>query len=378
MRAIASIALAFALGGSAARAEPPEPGGPPITAPVPSGPSAAWRPPAREPDPKRAKDWLVLKSGELLRGEIEYIRDEKVYFDSDELEDLKIDWSDVAGFGSPRSNTYRFGNDEIVTGTAEMRGGVIRIDTGTEIREFARSAFYSMIEGELREIDYWSLKGALGLTWRSGSSNQSDLTARIDVKRETSLTRILATYESAYSEVESDEITDNQRLTSYFAYFVTTRTSLAAPIVELYRDRVRNVDLRTTVAAGVGYDVVDRPRVEWNVLGGAGYQRTDFSAIEADEPDTSEDGALLFKTSLELDITPDVDWDSTYSIVAVVSDWDKTSHHLTSVFSFEVWGPLDLDVSFVWDRIENPADDPDGRTPKSDDFQLTVGISLEL
>jgi hypothetical protein len=159
---------------------------------------------------------------------------------------------------------------------------------------------------------------------------------------------------------------------------VTTRTSLAAPIVELYRDRIRNVDLRTTVAAGVGYDVVDRPRVEWNVLGGAGYQRTDFSALEAGEPRTSEDGALLFKTSLELDITPDIDWDSNYSIVAVVTDWHKTSHHLTSVFSFEVWGPLDLDVSFVWDRIENPADDPDGGTPKSDDFQLTLGIALDL
>jgi hypothetical protein len=112
---------------------------------------------------------VALKSGELLRGEIEYIRDEKVYFDSDELEDLEIDWSDVTGFASPRNNTYRFGDDEIVTGTAEMRGGVIRIDTGAAIREFPRSTFYSMIEGELREIDYWSLKAALGLTWRSGT-----------------------------------------------------------------------------------------------------------------------------------------------------------------------------------------------------------------
>jgi hypothetical protein len=379
MRAIAGIAgLAWAVSGSPARAQPIEPGAPPIAAPVVSDPTGDWRPPALAPDPKHAKDWLALKSGELLRGEIEYMRDEKVYFDSDELEDLEIDWSDVNAFGSPKNNTYRFGDDEIVTGTAEMRGGVIRIDTGTGIREFPRSAFYSMIEGELRELDYWSLDASVGLTWRSGNSDQADLTARIDLKRETALTRILASYESAYSEVESDEVTDNQRLTSYFAYFVTTRTSLAVPIVELYRDRVRNLDLRTTVAAGVGYDVVDRPRVEWNVLGGAGYQRTEYSAIEQDEPDTSEDGALLFKTSLELDITPDVDWDSTYTLVAVVSDWDKTSHHLTSVFSFEVWGPLDLDVSFVWDRIEKPAADPDGETPKSDDFQLTVGVSLEL
>ena len=60
------------------------------------------------------------------------------------------------------------------------------------------------------------------------------------------------------------------------------------------------------------------------------------------------------------------------------SDLPRHISDESSVFSFEVWGPLDLDVSFVWDRIENPADDPDGETPKSDDFQLTVGVSLEL
>jgi hypothetical protein len=217
--------------------------------------SGAWRPPPLEPDKKRAKDWLLLKSGEVLRGEIEYLREDKVQFDSDELEDLEIDWSDVIGFGSPRRNTYRFGNDVIVTGTAEMRAGAIRVDTGTEVREFPRSALYSMIEGELREIDYWSLRAGLGLTLRSGNSDQADLTARVEVKRETALTRTLASYETAYSQVESNDVTDNQRVIGYFAYFITTRTSLAAPIVELYRDRVRNVDLRTTVAAGVGYDL---------------------------------------------------------------------------------------------------------------------------
>jgi hypothetical protein len=157
-----------------------------------------------------------------------------------------------------------------------------------------------------------------------------------------------------------------------------SRTSLAAPIVELYRDRVRNVDLRTTVAAGAGYELIDRPRAEWNVLGGAGYQRTDFTSIQQGKDSSVEDAALLFKTSLELDITPDVDWDTSYQIVAVVTNWDRASQHLSSVFSFEVWGPLDLDVSFIWDRIEKPAEDPDGDRPESDDLQLTVGASLEF
>jgi hypothetical protein len=363
-----------------ASADPTEPdsAAPPITAPVPQDLSDAWRPPAPAADRKRAKDWVLLKSGELLYGTIEHIRDEEVYFDSDELEDLEIDWSDVAGFGSPRLNTYRFGDDAIVTGTAGMRGGVIRVDTGTEIREFSRAELYSMIEGETSELNYWSLDAGAGLTWRSGNADQTDFSSRAKLERETALTRGFVAWESAYSVVEDDEVTNNRRITGIFAYYLTTRFFLAAPIGELYTDRVRNIDLRATIAAGAGYDIVDRPRAEWSVLAGAGYQRAEYSSVATGEDDLSEDAALLFQTTLELDPYRDVDWDTTYTLVGVVSDWDKTSHHLTSVFSFEVWGPLDLDVSFVWDRIENPPEDPDGTAPESDDLQLTVGVSLEL
>src|SRR5262245_55257951 len=65
-------------------APPPPPELAPAVEPIPTEPGS-WRPPARAPDPKHAKDWVLLKSGELLRGEIEHIRDEEMYFDSDEL-----------------------------------------------------------------------------------------------------------------------------------------------------------------------------------------------------------------------------------------------------------------------------------------------------
>jgi hypothetical protein len=149
-------------------------------------------------------------------------------------------------------------------------------------------------------------------------------------------------------------------------------------VAEVFRDRVRNVDLRTTVAGGAGYDIVERKKVNWTALGGAGYQRTDYGGVASDEARTGEDAALIFYTALELDPLADVDWDTSYALVAVVSDWDRTSHHLSSVLSFEVWGPLDLDVSFIWDRIEKPAEDSDGDVPDSDDLQLTVGVSLEF
>jgi len=384
------FALALALVPAGARSEDPDDPGKGEALILPSAPgfvpvTGPWRPPAHAPD---EKDWLRLDSGEWVRGTLEHIVDEMVYFDSDELDDLEIDWEDVSGFGSARHNTYRFhasGSEgaariegEIVTGTAAMREGVIRVDTGTEVREFPSEHLLSMIEGDLREINYWSLDLSLGLTMRSGNSDQTDTTGRLEIERETPLTELHLSYESAYSVVEDEEITNNQRATGHFSVYVSRRFFVLAPTAEAYRDRIQNIDLRATIGAGVGYDIVDRPRAEWNVVLGGGYQRTDFDDVEAGEDSTADDAAVLFGTDLELDPMKDVDWDTSYQLQWVVTDTDKSNHHLLSVLSVEVWGPLDLDVSFAWDRVEGPTRDADGELPRKNDFRLTVGLSLDL
>ena len=61
-----------------------------------------------------------------------------------------------------------------------------------------------------------------------------------------------------------------------------------------------------------------------------------------------------------------------------MTDPDKTNHNLTSVLSIEVWGPLDLDVTAIWDRIQKPARASDGTRPSSDDLRLTVGIGIDF
>jgi hypothetical protein len=378
--AIVGVALlAFALSaGSACAARAQTEAEAPAAAPESAAPDVPWRPPPFVPGAKRVKDWLLLDSGELIRGRIEYILDEEVHFDSDELDDLDIDWEDIEGFYSARFNTYRYYDREIVSGTAAMHAGVIRIDTGTEIVQFHRDALFSMIEGEPKEINYWSLDIDIGLTLRSGNSDQSDLTSGVEIDRESPLTKMILTYQNAYSVVEGEDITNNHRFTGLFQVYVSQRTFLLAPLVDAYRDKIQNIDLRGTAGGGIGYDVIDRPKIEWNVVGGAGYQRTDFSTVEADEPGSADDAALIFRTTLELDPVPDVDWDTTYQLLLVVTDLDKTSQHLESEFSFEVWGPLDLDLDFVWDRIQHPAADADGEVPESDDFRLTVGFSLEI
>ena len=39
---------------------------------------------------------------------------------------------------------------------------------------------------------------------------------------------------------------------------------------------------------------------------------------------------------------------------------------------------LDLDISLVWDRVQDPEPAADGTVPNKDDFQLIVGIGYEF
>ena len=64
--------------------------------------------------------------------------------------------------------------------------------------------------------------------------------------------------------------------------------------------------------------------------------------------------------------------------VPSTTDIDKTNHHFEAEFSNDIWGPVELDVTFIWDRIEKPVADDEGDRPKSDAFRLMVGFSADF
>src|SRR6185369_5914014 len=59
-----------------------------------------WRPPP--PAGEESFDWIQLKSGEWLKGKIKSLQDEKLEFDSEELNLLTFDWKDIRALRSPR------------------------------------------------------------------------------------------------------------------------------------------------------------------------------------------------------------------------------------------------------------------------------------
>ena len=154
--------------------------------------------------------------------------------------------------------------------------------------------------------------------------------------------------------------------------FLTSRFYVTVPRIDYYKDEFKNLKHRVTPSAGIGYEFVRNTFMELDVSTGAGYQFT-----ESEDGDTADDFAGTLGIALDFDLPGGSELDNTYGLQAVFTDLDKTSHHFESILSVDIWGPLDLDLTFILDRIEKPEED-DGDQPDSNDITVMAGFSIDF
>ena len=176
--------LALLLAATAARAEEESLEVPPA-AETPPPPAGAWAPPLPSAE---EYDWLQVRSGEWLKGELKRLRDGRVIFDSDEFDKLDLNWRKVASFYLPRPHSFRV-QGRVLFGTAELRGDVLRIRTPEAVVEFDRDELDSIAQGTGRELDWWGLKLGLAANFREGNTESVDIQGDGELRRETATTR---------------------------------------------------------------------------------------------------------------------------------------------------------------------------------------------
>ena len=73
-----------------------------------------------------------------------------------------------------------------------------------------------------------------------------------------------------------------------------------------------------------------------------------------------------------------VDFDLNYNVQISFPRVGDTNHSLLALISVEITEMIDLDVTGVWDRIEEPRETAGGASPESDDFRLILSFALEF
>lgn len=334
-------------------------------------PDLSWIPPAD------SFDWIQLKSGEWLKGQLKAVQDRKLEFDSDELKDLAFDWKDIRQMRSPRTLDVLFVDGEKVSGPVTITPGQVAVG-GAEPRVLPRDELQSLTPGGSRERNYWSGKLSLGLTLRKGNTESVEYNAQAHLERRTPATRLSLDYIGNVSSVDGVENANNNRVNSEFDLWLTRRFYLMLPFAEYYTDPFQNLAHRVTLGAGAGYDLIDRPNLNWNITTGPAYQHAWFESSLPGEPTEKGTAALVFGSRFEWDITHRIELILEYRGQYTSREVGETTHHSVCTLSLELTKRFDLDVSFIWDRITQPKVGSDGIQPKPDDFRLVVGLGVDF
>ena len=340
----------------------------------PTATSPPFEPPEPQPDDF---DWIKLDSGEWLKGEFLRVRDGKLEFDSDELDELSFDLDDVVEVRAPRMCTVLIEGRKSREGTLHIKEGEVVLG-GAETVVLRRSQVVAIIPGQPSEANYWSGKLSLGLTGRRGNTSQTDFSAYGFTRRATAGSRWDSTYSGAFGRTKGIETTNNHRLSSRLDFFLSRRLFVTPVSVTASRDPFSNIDLRLTPSAGFGYDLLDQNTVSWEIGGGPAYQYTIHSSVGGGEKSTEDSLAGLFSTTVDWDITPDIETKLDYNITVPMPGTDEYNHHLALILSLDLIGSFDLDVTFAWDRVNKPKADEHGVVPSPDDLRLSVGLGWDF
>ena len=340
------------------------------------------------PPPDSEFDWWQLTSGEWLKGDFKVMYDFTLEFDSDEMDLQEFDFDDVAQLRTRAMKSIFLEGEGGHRDTSILRGVlVIKDDQVTLLRSehevsIPRGRIISIAGGKQHELDYWSGMASVGLNVRGGNTETVDLTIMANAKRRTALTRFTSDYLANYSETGQGDTADNQRLSGYFDWFLTGRFYWKVLEMEYYRDPFSNIDGQYSASSGVGYDFIHTPRTEWTFNSGLGYQELRFDSVQAGDPSSSESPFFTASTRLDYELTGDVDLIFDYSLRVLNKDNGQYTHHILTTFSFDLIGDLDLDISAIWDRIENPTPKDDGlggfTFPEQDDYQLIVSLGYDF
>jgi len=327
---------------------------------------------------RKKYDWVRLTSGEWLKGDLLSMRNDKLQFDSDEMDELEFDWEDIAELRSSRNYTYVLNNRTTLIGTALITDKEVLISINGEDRVLERAELMSIVPAGERERDRWDGKMSLGFAFRRGNTSQTDLTYQFFVRRRDALTRVRLDLNGAVGEVDGEQTVNNHRTTFKVDLFVSPRFYITPLSLILYHDKFTNIDIQSTPSAGIGYHAVKRKKMEMDLELAGGYQYTRFISVEQGEDQEQRSGSILPTIRIETDPLKDVDLDLLYQAGITVPEPENTTMHGEVILSIEITKIFDLDVSWIWDRVQSPQPNEDGTIPEQDDVKLTVGIGIDF
>ena len=322
--------------------------------------------------------WIQLTSDEWLKGEAISLYDETLTFDSDKLGELHLDLEDVRhliGYGS--FEVTLLGRAPI-DGELRIRDQQILITAAGVTYQRPLADVIAITRSSEREVDRWSGDIAFGLNVARGNTDIALSNLSAGFQRRTPVSRLTLDYLGSINETDGERIANSHRAYMGLDRFSGGRFFWRPIGVQYYQDAFQNIRHQATADTGFGYQLIDSPRLDWDIQGGVGANYLRNVSVADGEPDDEVSPVATLGSDLTFELTSSIDYELFINMTFLNEESGSYQHHIVSTLSTDVIGDVDMDISFIWDRTEQPQERTDGTTPDPDDYRLLISIGYDF
>lgn len=328
-------------------------------------------------------DWLLLKNGELFKGEVQTMYQESMEFDSDEVGVISIDMDDIAQLRGKQIMSVRFEDDTIVEGRMILSNDTVSFVEHPE-HVYPRKNILGIAPSEASGESLWSGEISLGINYKDGNTEKFDYSSQLKLRRLTAVDRIYINFIANYSATKDAETKEklktieNRRFTVSYDWFYSRRVFFRLPSFEYYSDEFKNIDYQLTLGVAVGYVMADKADFTWDVHTGPSVLYTRYEQVAVDEDEHHTSPVIEFGSRMNKDLTSDIEYFLDYTVKFVDEQSGSALHHLETGLDIELISDFDLSIKLIVDRIEKPTPDELGVYPEKDDNVLVVGVTYSF
>jgi putative salt-induced outer membrane protein len=235
-------------------------------------------------------DQVALKNGDRITGQIVRKSGDKLTVKTELMGEVTVPWSVVTAITSSEPLVVVLPGGKSVTGSVSTSEGKVQVATpsGAESAPLPDvSAVRNSVEQEQWErlqhpglLQLWSGYADLGLALTRGNARTTSFTTAFRASRVTRTDKITLHFDaiSASADVSGETVATARAVRGGVSYDRNVDSRLFINLFNDYEyDKFQDLDLRFLIGGGLGYSAIKNDRVQLDLLGGANYDRAQFS-----------------------------------------------------------------------------------------------------